>query len=107
MERSPSNTVLTASRARAYYNLAFPLRIESYLSLFNNLSQLKKKLAEDNPDFIKLLGILYVLKSLSSSDEPEERNNQIKFIQHTMWEAYNGNAVIKAFVDKNVQDLQW
>ena len=65
----------------AYYNLAFPLRIESYLNLFNNLSQLKRKLAEDDPDFIKLLGILYVLKSLSSSDEPEERNNQIKFIQ--------------------------
>ena len=87
----------------AYYNLAFPLRIESYLNLFNNLSQLKRKLAEDNPDFIKLLGILYVLKSLSSRDEPEERNNQIKFVRHTMWEAYNSNAVIKEFVDENVR----
>ena len=45
-----------------YYNLAFPLRIESYLNLFNNLSKLKRKLAEDNPDFIKLLGILYCLE---------------------------------------------
>ena len=62
----------------AYYNLAFPLRIESYLNLFNNLSQLKRKLAEDNFDFIKLLGILYVLKTLSSINEPEERNNQIR-----------------------------
>ena len=87
----------------AYFNLALPLRIESYLNLFNNLSQLKRKLAEDDPDYIKLLGILYVLKSLSSSDEPEERNNQIKFIQHTLWEAYNSNAVIKAFVDENVR----
>ncbi|MDP1761173.1 MAG: malto-oligosyltrehalose synthase, partial [Deltaproteobacteria bacterium] len=87
----------------AYFNLALPLRIESYLNLFNNFSKLKKKLAEDDPDYIKLLGILYVLKSLSSSDEPEERNNQIKFIQHTMWEAYNSNAVIKAFVDENVR----
>jgi len=87
----------------AYYNLAFPLRIESYSDLFKNLSQLKKKLAEDDPDFIKLLGILYVLKMLSASDEPEERNNQIKFIQHTMSEAYNSNAVIKAFVDENVR----
>ena len=87
----------------AYFNLAFPLRIESYLNLFTNLSKLKKKLAEEDPDFIKLLGILYVLKSLSSSDEPEERHNQIKFIQHTLWEAYNSNAVIKAFVDENVR----
>lgn len=87
----------------AYYNIAFPLRIESYLALFNNLSQLKSKLAEDNPDFIKLLGILYVLKSLSASDEPDERHNQIKFIQHTLWEAYNSNAVIKTFVDESVR----
>ncbi len=87
----------------AYYNFALPLRIESYLNLFGNLSQLKRKLGEDNPDFIKLLGILYVLKSLSLGDEPEERNNQIKFIQHTMWEVYNSNAVIKAFVDQNVR----
>jgi (1->4)-alpha-D-glucan 1-alpha-D-glucosylmutase len=87
----------------SYYNLAFPLRIKSYLNLFNNLSQLKRKLAEDDPDYIKLLGILYVLKSLSSSAEPEERNNQIRFIQHTLWEAYSGNAVIKAFVDENVR----
>jgi len=87
----------------AYFNLALPLRIESYLNLFANFSKLKKKLAEDDPDYIKLLGILYVLKSLSSSDEPEERNNQIKFIQHTLWEAYSSNAVIKAFVDENVR----
>ena len=87
----------------AYYNIAFPLRIESYLNLFKNLAQLKRKLAEDNPDFIKLLGILYVLKTLSSSDEPEERSNQIKFIQRTLWELYNSNAVIKAFVDETLR----
>ena len=87
----------------AYYNIVFPLRIESYLNFFNNLSQLKRKLAEDNPDFIKLLGILYVMKSLSSIDEPEERANQIKFIQRTLWELYNSNAVIKAFVDETLR----
>jgi (1->4)-alpha-D-glucan 1-alpha-D-glucosylmutase len=67
------------------------------------LSQLKRKLAEDNFDFIKLLGILTVLKTLSSVDEPEERNNQIEFIKRTLWELYNSNAVIKAFVDENVR----
>ena len=87
----------------AYYNLAFPLRIESYLSLFNNLPQLKRNLPEDNFDFIKLLGILYVLKTISSINDPEERNNQKEFIQRTMWELYNSNAVIKAFVDENVR----
>jgi (1->4)-alpha-D-glucan 1-alpha-D-glucosylmutase len=87
----------------AYYNLAFPLRIESYINLFNNLPQLKKKFPEDNFDFIKLLGILYVLKTISSINEPEERNTQKEFIQRTMWELYKSNAVIKAFIDENVR----
>ena len=87
----------------AYYNIAFPLRMESYLNFFKNLADLKRKLTEDNPDYIKLLGILYVLKSLSSSDEPEERSNQIKFIQRTLWELYNSNAVIKGFVDETLR----
>lgn len=87
----------------AYYNIAFPLRIDSYLNVFKDLAQLKRKLADDDPDFIKLLGILYVLKSLASSDEPEERSNQIKFIQRSLWELYNSNAVIKAFVDETLR----
>ena len=87
----------------AYYDLAFPLRIESYPYLFKDLARLKRKLAEDDPDFIKVLGILYVLKTLSSSDDPEERSNQIKLIHRTMWELYNTNAAIRTFVDKNVQ----
>lgn len=87
----------------AYFDIAFPLRIESYLNIFKNLTLLTRKLADDNPDFIKLLGILYVLKSLSSSDEPGERSNQIKFIQRTLWELYSSNATIKAFVDETLR----
>ncbi|MEA5113640.1 MAG: malto-oligosyltrehalose synthase [Geobacteraceae bacterium] len=86
-----------------YFDIAFPLRIESYLNFFKNLGYLKKKFAGDNPEFIKLLGILYVLKSLSSSDEPEERSNQIKFIQRTLWELYDSNAVIKSFIDETLR----
>jgi (1->4)-alpha-D-glucan 1-alpha-D-glucosylmutase len=87
----------------AHQNTAFPLRIESYPSLFNNLSRLKRELAEDNPDFVKLMGILHVLKTLSSSDEPEERSNRIKFIQRTLWELYNSKGPIKAFVDETLR----
>lgn len=86
-----------------YYNIAFPLRIESYPDFFKRLPQLKSKLPDDNPDFIKLLGILYVLKSLASSDEPEERSNQTKFIKRSLWELYNSNAIIKASVDETLR----
>ncbi|MDQ1240716.1 MAG: (1-_4)-alpha-D-glucan 1-alpha-D-glucosylmutase, partial [Thermodesulfobacteriota bacterium] len=87
----------------AYYDLSFPLRIESYPYLFKNLARLKRKLVEDAPDFIKILGILYVLKTLSSSDDPEERSNQIKLIHRTMWELYTTNAAIKTLIDDNLQ----
>ena len=90
-----------------YYDLAFPLRIESYPILFINLARLKRKLAEDHPDFIKVLGILYVLKTLSSSDDPEERSNQIKLIRRTMWELYNTNAAIRTLVDEKRSGIQW
>jgi (1->4)-alpha-D-glucan 1-alpha-D-glucosylmutase len=89
----------------AYYDLAFPLRIESYPDLFKNVARLKRKLAEDDPDFLKVLGILYVLKTLSSSDDPEERSNQIKLIHRNLWELYNTNAAIKELLDENVRTL--
>ena len=82
-----------------YYNIEFPVLIESYLIIFKNLTHLKRKLDDDDTDFIKLLGILYVLKTLSSSNDPDERSNHIKFIQRTLWELYNSNDLIKAFID--------
>ncbi|MDQ1285922.1 MAG: (1-_4)-alpha-D-glucan 1-alpha-D-glucosylmutase, partial [Thermodesulfobacteriota bacterium] len=89
----------------AYYDLAFPLRIESYPYLFKNLARLKRKLVEDAPDFIKVLGILYVLKTLSSSDDPEERSNQIKLIHRTLWELYNTNTAIRTLIDENITEF--
>jgi len=63
----------------AHYGIVFPLRIESYLDFFQDLSPLRKKLADTHPDFIKLLGILYVLKLLASNDEPEDRSGLAPF----------------------------
>ena len=88
-----------------YYDLAFPLRIESYPSLFYNLSRLKKELAEENPDLVKLLGILHVSKTLSSCDDPEERSNRIELIQQTLWGLYNRNRPIKDFVDETLRNF--
>lgn len=87
-----------------YYNMRFPVKIESYLTVFTHqLSTLKRKIGGDHPDFIKLLGILYVLKTLSSGEEMDERCDQITFIKRTLWELYTGNQEIKRFIDANVQ----
>jgi len=88
-----------------YYNYAFPLRIESYSDLFNNLAPLKKKLTDDNPDFITFRGILYALKMLSSNHEPEERSIQIQMIHRILWELYTSNAAIRAFIDGTLRSF--
>lgn len=87
-----------------YYDLIFPLKIESYGSFFTHqLSRLKKRLGGDHPDFINLLGVLYVLRTLPSSEEVQERYEQTRFIKTTLWELYNKNEEIKRFVDENTR----
>jgi len=87
-----------------YHRQAFPLRIESYLHLLTrHLSGLRSKLGGDHPDLVKLLGILYVLRTLTSAEEMGERYDQIKFIKKTLWELYTTDRDIRAFIDENVR----
>jgi (1->4)-alpha-D-glucan 1-alpha-D-glucosylmutase len=87
-----------------YGHLRLPLRIESYLNVLTlKLSGLKLRLGQDNPDFSKLLGILYVLKTLPSSEDPQERYDQTNFIKRTLWELYRDNEDVKKFLDTNIR----
>jgi (1->4)-alpha-D-glucan 1-alpha-D-glucosylmutase len=86
-----------------YYDVSFPLRIESYTHLLTHrLEELKRKLGRKHPDFIKLLGILYVLKTLSSQEGGEEGYDQVMFVKGTLWEVYTQNEVVRHFIDENL-----
>jgi (1->4)-alpha-D-glucan 1-alpha-D-glucosylmutase len=85
-----------------YYDLFFPLKMESYVHvLTHRLDILQKQLGRDHPDFIKLLGILYMLKGLPSRRQ-EEGYDQIAFIKRTLWELYTGNRTIQEFIRENM-----
>lgn len=88
-----------------YYNLKFPIKIESYLNIVTyRLNALEKRLGEDHTDLIKLLGILYSLKNLPASREDIiERRNQMRFIKRMLWELYTRNSEINGFIDENVK----
>ncbi|HTY21572.1 MAG TPA: alpha-amylase family glycosyl hydrolase, partial [Desulfomonilaceae bacterium] len=87
-------------------HLTLPLRIESYSHLLTRkLVELKLKLGEDHPDFSKLLGILYVLKTLPGSEEPQERYDQTNFIKRTLWELYSNNTHVRKFIEANVRSF--
>lgn len=86
-----------------YYALQFPLKIESYGKVFDHhLARLKRQLGHDHPDFMKLLGVLYVLRNLPSLEEVQERTEQISFVKRMLWEIYTSNQQIRQFMDESV-----
>ena len=88
--------------AVTYYDLAFPVRLESYNKvLTHRLGELKATLGRDHPEFIDLLGILYVLETLESRELVSERYDQITFVKHTLWELHNRNPEIREFIEEN------
>ncbi|GET40404.1 malto-oligosyltrehalose synthase [Microseira wollei NIES-4236] len=81
-----------------------PVRVESYAKFITqNLRQLAKVLGRRHPDFIKLLGILYLIKSAPGETKGKERYDQIAFVKGLLWELYTQNPDVKEFIDGNVK----
>ncbi|MEJ2614937.1 MAG: malto-oligosyltrehalose synthase [Ignavibacteriaceae bacterium] len=87
-----------------YYETRLPVKIESYADVFSfRLDKLRHKLGRNDPDFIRYMGLLFVIKSLPTAEEIDERYNQIKFIKGILWELYAYNNSIKDFIDENLK----
>lgn len=86
----------------SYYGFKFPLKIDSYAYFLTyGLRKLTFQLGRDHPDFIKLLGILYVLKNLPGATEDNELQDQVTFVKRMLWELYTGNRDISRHIDEN------
>ena len=86
-----------------YYSHKFPIRIESYSQVLTyNLVRLQEQLGRDHPDFVKLLGVLYTLKYIPSSEEGREREDQISFIKRMLWELWNDSELVKEYIKENI-----
>lgn len=87
----------------SYYALKLPIRLESYTHfLTHNLGRLAKKLGRQHPDFIKLLGSLYLIKGIPVETKGRERYDQIAFVKGLLWELYTQNPEVKEFFDENL-----
>ncbi|MCA1961162.1 MAG: malto-oligosyltrehalose synthase [Desulfomonile sp.] len=87
-----------------YYETELSLRIDSYPNLFaHRLNVLRRDLGEEHPDFIKLLGVLYVVKNLAAEGDAGEAYGQITFVKRMLWDLYTRNHVFREFVDENIR----
>jgi len=85
------------------HSLRLPLRMDSYSRILTlNMKSLVKGLGHDHPDLIKLLGILYTIKSLSAAESYQERYEQIAFIKRLLFEIYQSNEHIRQFMAHNL-----
>ncbi|MBD0334131.1 MAG: malto-oligosyltrehalose synthase [Cyanobacteria bacterium Co-bin13] len=87
-----------------YYSLQIPLRIESYTQFLNHdMDRLAHKLGRNDPDFIKLLGILYMVKNISAETTGRERKHQTEFVKELLWELFNTNEHVQEFIEQNLE----
>lgn len=87
-----------------YYSLRLPVKIESYTRfLTQNLGQLARLLGRRHPDFVKLLGIFYLIKNAPAEPRGKERYDEIAFVKGLLWELYTQNPEVKDFVDNNIK----
>jgi len=99
-----------------YYDLQFPIRLESYYRVLTyDLARLRRKLGRDHPEYVKLLGVLYMLKYIpaqqskkgdegkEADSQSRERYDQISFIKRMLWELWNGSDEVQEFIQQNIQ----
>jgi (1->4)-alpha-D-glucan 1-alpha-D-glucosylmutase len=90
----------------SYYDLTLPIKIESYLTFIGrNLGKLASKIGQQHPDFIKVLGILYLVKNIPEESKGQERYNQIHFVRSLLWETYSQNPLVEEFIQNNLQEF--
>ncbi|MEL7638817.1 MAG: malto-oligosyltrehalose synthase [Solidesulfovibrio sp.] len=86
-----------------YYELRFPLRIDSYVRILTlDLERLREALGRDAPDYVKLLGVLYTIKSLPADDARDERYDQISFVKRMLSELYEGSEAVRGHITANL-----
>jgi (1->4)-alpha-D-glucan 1-alpha-D-glucosylmutase len=77
-----------------YYELGFPLRVESLVQIFkHNLEILKQKIGEHNRDFHKLQELM---NDFGSAEDKQKIKQMMSYL-------YQENSFVRAHIDRNVE----
>ena len=86
-----------------YYDIRFPLRIDSYAAILTRgMDALRDKLGPEDPDYIKLLGLLYNIKAISGEKHAQERYDQIFFIKRMLYEMHHTSDAMRDHIDNAI-----
>jgi (1->4)-alpha-D-glucan 1-alpha-D-glucosylmutase len=85
----------------AYYDLRFPLGIDTYARVLEHgIAALRASLGREHPDYIKLMGILYAIRTLPATDQ--DRYDQVFFIKKMLWELHQTSSEINAYLGRTL-----
>ncbi|MGF1521639.1 MAG: malto-oligosyltrehalose synthase [Leptolyngbyaceae cyanobacterium] len=86
-----------------YYGLCFPVRIESYgRFLSHQLGRLAQQLGKSDRTYIKVSGLLYLLRhSIADLTGPAYRE-QAQFAKALLWDVYQENEDVREFISQNL-----
>ncbi len=86
-----------------YFSLKFPVRIESYGRFLSyQLGRLAQQLGNRDRTFIKISGILYLLKNSIADLSGRTYRGQVQFAKALLWELYQENSDVREFIDQNL-----
>lgn len=81
-----------------YFNLGFPLRIGSYLTILTReLNSLSQTLGQEG--LLKFLEVTESLKAVSTVVDPQERLRQVLLIKSRLWRLYGTAPKLRAHLD--------
>jgi (1->4)-alpha-D-glucan 1-alpha-D-glucosylmutase len=88
----------------AYYDLRFPLRIESYDEIISyDLRRLKETLGEASSQWERMQGVVASVRSVGNVTNHEERRRQVAYVKETLWDLYTTNNALREHLDRNLK----
>ncbi|MBU4449317.1 MAG: malto-oligosyltrehalose synthase [Proteobacteria bacterium] len=91
-----------------YYEHKFPLDPKTYGQILTHrLDTLTRELGPGSPAILSLMGLIKLIeylppRSLSSKRKLLERHRQKEILKNNLWLLYQGNPLIKKFLDENI-----
>ncbi|MDB9527827.1 malto-oligosyltrehalose synthase [Oscillatoria sp. CS-180] len=86
-----------------YYSLQFPVRIETYGRFLSyHLERLAQQLGEQDRTYIKISGILYLVKNAIADLTGQAYREQVQFAKDLLWDVYQESEDVREFFNQNL-----